>query len=94
MKWLEIIELRSVNANKHILDRELKKLIEELDKSNDECRMSAYSHKSVDTDFCIHLHHDSQYVEANGSPLGLRLAAAFKDYGLINYNVWVEMFND
>jgi len=30
-------------------------------------------------------------VENNGSRLGLRLASALKEFGLVNHSVWVEM---
>jgi hypothetical protein len=45
----------------------------------------------IDTDFSIHLFHDSKKVEKSGSPLGLRLASALKEFGLVNHSIWIEM---
>ncbi len=45
----------------------------------------------IDSDFSIHIFHDSNKVENSGSPLGLRLALAFKEFGTINHSIWMEM---
>jgi len=45
----------------------------------------------IDTDFSIHLCHDSKKVEDGGSRLGMRLVAALKEFGLVNHSVWLEM---
>ena len=95
MKWLEIIELRSVSVgnNKEFLERELKSLIEELNKETEQRTIKAYSRVVVDSDFSIHMFHDSKEADINGSPLGLQLVSALKGYGLINHSVWVERFS-
>jgi len=53
--------------------------------------VKAYCRLMIDTDFSIHLFHDSKKVEKSGSPLGLRLAAALKEFGLVNHSIWIEM---
>jgi len=45
----------------------------------------------IDTDSSIDLHQDPKNVENNGNRLGLCLASALKKFGLVDYNVWVEM---
>lgn len=50
-----------------------------------------YSRASIDTDFSIHLMHDSSKVNTRGSRLGLRLISAFKEFGLVNQSIWIEM---
>jgi nucleoside-diphosphate-sugar epimerase len=32
--------------------------------------------------------------ENSGSPLGLRLASALKEFGLVNHSIWIEMHKD
>ena len=91
MKWLEIIELRSVNSNRELLESQLQKLINEVEKEAKKQAIKVYSRVMVDTDFSIHLFHDSKKVENSGSPLGLRLASALKEFGLVNHNIWIEM---
>ena len=91
MKWLEIIELRSVESNRELLESQLQKLMNEVDKETKKQAIKAYSRVMIDTDFSIHLFHDSKKVENSGSPLGLRLASALKEFGLVNHSIWIEM---
>ncbi len=91
MKWLEIIELRSVDSNRELLESKLQKLIDQVDKEKKEQRIMAYTRVLIDTDFSIHLFHDSNKVENSGSSLGLRLASALKEFGTINHSIWIEM---
>ena len=93
MKWLEIIELRSVGRNRELLESQLQKLINEVDKETKKQAIKAYSRVMIGTDFSIHLFHDSNKVENSGSPLGLRLASALKELGLVNHSIWIEMHN-
>jgi len=54
-------------------------------------RIRIYHREKIDTDFCIVLSHAEENVMSEGSPLGLRLAAALKAFGLVNHSVWIEM---
>lgn len=91
MKWLEIIELRSVDSNRERLESKLQKLIDQVDKEKKKQRIMAYTRVLIDTDFSIHLFHDSNKVENSGSSLGLRLASALKEFGTINHSIWIQM---
>ena len=51
----------------------------------------AFSRVSIDTNFSIHIFHDSKKIENSGSRLGLRLAAALKEFGLVHHSIWREM---
>lgn len=91
MKWIEMILLRSVESDRDLLEANLQSLIDEVDKGRNKQVIMAYSRALIDTDYIIHLFHDSKKVENGGSPLGLRLASALKDFGLVNHSVWIEM---
>jgi hypothetical protein len=91
MKWLEIIELRSVYSNQELLESKLQKLFDQLDQERKKQEITAYTRLLIDTDFSIHLSHDSKKVEKNGSPLGLRIASALKEFGSVNHSIWIEM---
>ena len=91
MKWLEIIELRSTGKKRTLLELELQNLISDVNQEAKQQAIKVYSRVIVDTDFSIHLYHDSEKIEKSGSPLGLRLASALKEYGLVNHSVWIEM---
>jgi hypothetical protein len=47
----------------------------------------------IESDFSIHLFHDSRQIEVNGSSLGLQLVSSLKAFGLVNHSVWIEMQN-
>jgi hypothetical protein len=62
-----------------------------IDKKSNPRTIKAYSHVSINTDFSIHLIHDSEKPEYGGSRLGVNLVAALKAFGLVNHSVWVEI---
>jgi hypothetical protein len=90
MKWLEIIELRSVDSNRELLKRQLKALIDEAHKKAEQQAIKVYNHVAIDTDFSIHLLYNSVKADINGSPLGLQLVSTLKKFGLVNHSVWIE----
>jgi len=91
MKWIEVIQLRSIAGNQKRLGSELNGLINEVGEKSKKQIITAYSRVLIDTDYNIHIFHDSNEVEKFGSPLGLRLADALKEFGLVNHSVWVEI---
>ena len=91
MKWLEIIELRTVGSDRELLESHLQELIQQVDKETQMQSIKTYRRVMLDTDLSFHLFHDSKNVERNGSPLGLRLASSLKEFGLVNHSVWTEM---
>ena len=91
MKWLEIIELRTVNSDRELLESHLQELIQQVDKETQMQTIKTYRRVMIETDVSFHLFHDSPNVERNGSPLGLRLASSLKEFGLVNHSVWTEM---
>lgn len=93
MKWLEIIELRSAGSQRALLESQLQSLINEVNQEARQQQIKVYSHITVETDFSIHLYHDSKEADISGSPLGLRLTSALKKFGLVNHSVWVERYN-
>lgn len=91
MKWLEIINLRSTDGNREMLESTLQKLFDQVEKEKQGVR--TYRRVMIDSDFSIHLHYDSENPDTVGSPLGLRLASALKQFGLVNHSIWKEWTN-
>ena len=91
MKWLEIIELRSADNNRELMKSQLESLINEVNQVAKHQKIKVYNHISVETDLRIHLIHDSEKAKVSVSPLGLDLASALKEHGLVNHSVWIEM---
>ena len=56
--------------------------------------MKYYRRVMINTDFSIHLFHDSNIVENSGSQLGLRLASSLKEWGSVNHYVWIEALSN
>jgi hypothetical protein len=88
MKWLEIIKLRSAGKDSELL----KEFLLSIDRSsqNGLVETKTYHHATLETDLSVHLHWQSRRPEVNGSGLGLRLAQALREFGLIDHSVWVE----
>ena len=96
MKWVEMIELRAVENNRELLESHLQQLVHQVDKEANTQAIKVYSRVMLETDVSIHLVHDSEDVKNSGGPLsslGVRLASALKEFGVVNHSVWIEMYN-
>jgi len=91
MKWIEVIQLRSVESNRELLKSNLQRLIDEVDQGRKKQEIRAYNRVFIDTDCSVHLYHDSKKVKQGGSELGLRIVNALKEFGLVNHNIWIEI---
>lgn len=90
MKYLEIIELRSVTKNKGILISQIEQILSDLRQEFKEKDVHTYSRIHIETDYSIHLFHEAETIEPYGSEIGLRLATILKEYGLVNHSIWKE----
>jgi hypothetical protein len=88
MKWLEVIKLRSAGKNSRLLEE----FLLSINKFNQSglVEMKTFHHTAVESDWSIHLHWQSERPEQNGSSLGLRLAQALKEFGLVDHSIWIE----
>ena len=66
-------------------------MIDEVNRESKMQTIKSYGRVLIDTDFSIHLFHDSKKVENSGSRLGLSIASALKAFGLVNHSIWIEM---
>lgn len=94
MKWIEIIELRSAGNARKKLETHLQEFIDQVEKKTEKQTVRLYTRKKIDTDFSIHLVHDSNKVKNIGSSLGISLISALKSYGLVNHTIWIEKQKD
>jgi hypothetical protein len=90
MKWLEIIELRTVDSNRELLESRLEEVIDEVKAEMKQQTIKTYAHAMINTDFSIHLFNESKMAEQFGSRLGLHLASALREFGLVNHSIWIE----
>lgn len=94
MKWLEIIEVRSAGNRRKLIDSQLEHLINETGQNTRETTTKVYKLATVETDFSIHLLHDSAEVEHDGSPIGQRLAFTLKEFGIVNHQILIEIHEE
>ena len=91
MNWLEDIHFRATERLTEQFEHSVHYLINEAKQEGVCDKISIYKRAHVETDMCIHLHHDTMSVAKNGSPLGLRIASALREFGMVNHTVWGEM---
>lgn len=91
MQWIETIELRTFNNERHELEARLAGLMEELNGSKEEPAMAVYRRAMIDSDFCVQLTYQSEPEARLGSALGLRLMNALQEFGLVYHRVWVDL---
>ncbi len=90
MKWSEVIMVRSTGSNAKLLAKTVQDLMDDVARNagNDDIRV--FHREKIETDICIVLFHNEKKSRTGGSPLGLRLAAALKELGLVYHTVWRE----
>lgn len=94
MKWIEIINLRSVGKEQREVANELLQGIRESDSSIDRLsktlEVKTYYQPLIETDFSIHICWESETLIQSRSPLALRIYSALMNMGLLDYSVWIE----
>lgn len=93
MAWLEIIEIRAVGSNRELLASQLRYLRKELKKNADLKDVKIYRRVMLETDYSIHLFHDSKKADTGCSPMCTQLTQSLKDFGLVNHSTWIENSN-
>ncbi len=88
IKWLEVIKLRSTGENPGRLEELIRSMAQIRQPGLVEIK--TYRRAALETDWSVHLHWKSERPERDGSIPGLRLAQAFKDFGLIDHSLWIE----
>lgn len=91
MNWIEVVQLRTAERNHNILESRLNQLAGEINREHGPGSIMVYKRSLIPTDYSIQIIHNSGKVEDAGSPLGLRLVAALKEFGLVNHSVWMDV---
>ncbi len=90
MKWIEIITLRSAGTTRKLIEKDLQKLLTQLEKAPEKYSIKVYCRVMINNDYSIHLVHKGRKMENSGSPLGIRLVSALKAYGMVKHTIWIE----
>ncbi len=87
MEQLEIIQLRLTGTTQATLIEDVRRSIL-AGKAKENVRL--YFHATVPTDLSIHIHSETQTSLRQPSNLGVRLAAAMREHGMVQHTVWIE----
>ena len=90
MKWSEVIMVRSTGSDGTILAETVQDLMADVDRNTGNIDIRAFQRENIETDMCFVLFHYEEKTKTGKSPLGLRLAAALKELGLVYHTVWRE----
>jgi hypothetical protein len=91
MKWLEIIEIRSTDTPRERFENILQDLIKDVEGESHQHNIRVFFRKSIDSDYSIHLFHDSIIEEGDYCELGVQLSSALLDFGFVHHSVWSEL---
>lgn len=83
---------RSAGGNGGLADATLKELMNSVAIESEHEVIRVFRHEKLDSDICIILFHNEKKTRTGGSLLGLNLAAALKEVGLVNHTIWSEIF--
>jgi hypothetical protein len=93
MSWFEVIHFRTIERETEQLVPLVQQLVSEAEEEGSCREIKMYRRALVDTDLSILLYHDTLKVEKNGSSLGLRMALALKEFGMVNHTTWLEIYS-
>ena len=85
---LEIIHLRLTGKRPPGLVTQIQNSIGNQARS---VKIRIYDHISVTTDLGVHIHFDTHLSEPRYTELGIRLASALREYGMVEHTIWLEM---
>ncbi len=86
MKTLEIIQLRSTIYSIDSLNTAISESIKAKGEPSES--VSIFRRDGLETDLAVHIHRSEASGEGGPSELGVRLASALKDYGLVEHTLW------
>lgn len=87
MDRVEIIRLRLSGSEPQDLIEDIRRSIQS---EPDLTSARIYRHATVSTDFSIHLRGRNGETNKKACELGTRLAAALRDFGMVEHSVWIE----
>ena len=91
MRWIEIIEIRSLSNKNFLLELDLQALMAELKAEEKLHKIEIYRHGELETDWSIHLYYTSDSNQVGRSLFGVRFASLLKEFGFVHHSIWKEM---
>lgn len=94
MKWIEVIEVRLFNRDRRLMESQLIQLKTEVMKEAGSEKIEVFSRFMLDSDFAVHLFHQSENISLNGSPLAAQISAVLEEFGQVNQKIWIELIQE
>jgi hypothetical protein len=91
MKAIEIIKVRTGNNYSKTVSDLLQQLNADIEKTVRDKAIRLYQNTSVAGDFAYFLVWNDSMVEAEGSPLGVRIRKSLESLGLVDHTIWQVM---
>jgi hypothetical protein len=91
MKWAEVIMVRAADGNTKMLTAALQSLMNDVAKNTRHAPIRVFRREKLDSDICIVVFHRGKKTKTGGSALGLHLAVALMEVGLVNHTIWREI---
>ena len=88
MDWIEIIHLRSHTQQDRVEAVAAFKNLLIPDRDSFLKNVSLFQNQTLGNDLSLIIHWHNRLTQKCRSPLGLQLAAAFSEFGLINHSAW------
>jgi hypothetical protein len=79
-----------MGSNPETVKKQIHELLSDINKKENSWKISAYNRVMIESDFTIHLMHESDKVIKTGSELGLYLSASLKEFGMVNHSIWIQ----
>lgn len=90
MQLIEIIEVRTSQNSKLLLEKYLKQIIKETQNESKNLGVKLYQRMNLELDFSIHIIIGSDEHNLENSKIGYRIASALKEFGIVYHSVWIE----
>jgi len=94
MKWLEVLALRTGHNQSDFAEKEILNLLGEMIIEGTLYDFELYKSITIDTDFRIHLYHESTKAEMKINEIGNQLVSKLKSLGLVNHTLWMQKLDD
>ena len=91
MKRLEVLHLRLVGNRPETL---IKKIRDAVVRHDPETTILLYQHAAVKTDLAVHIHIAEPSANHVDTELGVRLASALREFGMVEHTIWIEQKGD
>ncbi len=90
VQWIEIIKVRAVGTIGVQTAADVVRDFSTMNEGTKPTALKLYHHSTVESDLSIHLSWNLETMRVQKSPLGLRIADAIGDLGMVNHSVWIE----